>query len=135
MMTTKGLYLLPKGKDKFTLFFCNGKTKEKLYTSSYGQEIVDMADIDGDAIQIALSYVIKGRIVNKRFSSARAERIFNQNNQVALLIKRIDTTLGFLLETELSKIEKPSPNDRRGYEEALRYNKRYIKISNPLFAI
>ena len=36
---------------------------------------------------------------------------------------------------ELSKIEKPSPNDRRGYEEALRYNKRYIKISNPLFAI
>ena len=45
MMTTKGLYLLPKGKDKFTLFYCNGKTKEKLYSSSYGQEIVDMADI------------------------------------------------------------------------------------------
>ena len=118
-MTTKGLYLLPKGKDKFTLFYCNGKTKEKLYSSSYGQEIVDMADIDGDAIQIALSYVIKDRIVNKRFSSARAERIFTQNIQVALLIKRIDTTLGLLLETELSKIEKPSPDDRRGYEEAV----------------
>ena len=119
MMTMKGLYLLPKGKDKFTLFYCNGKTKEKLYSSSYGQEIVDMADIDGDAIQIALSYVIKSRIVNKRFSSARAERIFTQNNQVALLIKKIDTTLGLLLETELSKIEKPSPDDRRGYEEAV----------------
>ena len=119
MMTTKGLYLLPKGKDKFTLFYCDGKTKEKLYSSSYGQEIVDMADIDGDAIQIALSYVIKDRIVNKRFSSARAERIFTQNIQVALLIKRIDTTLGLLLETELSKIEKPSPDDRRGYEEAV----------------
>ena len=119
MMTTKGLYLLPKGKDKFTLFYCDGKTKEKLYSSSYGQEIADMADIDGDAIQIALSYVIKGRIVNKRLSSARAERIFTQNNQVALLIKRIDTTLGLLLETELSKIEKPSPDDRRGYEEAV----------------
>ena len=119
MMTTKGLYLLPKGKDKFTLFYCNGKTKEKLYSSSYGQELVDMADIDGDAIQIALSYVIKDRIVNKRFSSARAERIFTQNNQVALLIKRIDTTLGLLLETELSEIETPSPNDRRGYEEAV----------------
>ena len=119
MMTTKGLYLLPKGKDKFTLFYCDGKTKEKLYSSSYGQELVDMADIDGDAIQIALSYVIKDRIVNKRFSSARAERIFTHNNQVALLIKRIDTTLGLLLETELSKIEKPSPDDRRGYEEAV----------------
>ena len=119
MMTTKGLYLLPKGKDKFTLFYCNGKTKEKLYSSSYGQELVDMADIDGNAIQIALSYVIKDRIVNKRFSSARAERIFTQNNQVALLIKRIDTTLGLLLETELSEIETPSPNDRRGYEEAV----------------
>ena len=119
MMTMKGLYLLPKGKDKFTLFYCNGKTQEKLYSSSYGQELVDMADIDGDAIQIALSYVIKDRIVNKRFSSARAERIFTQNHQVALLIKRIDTTLGLLLETELSKIEKPSPDDRRGYEEAV----------------
>ena len=119
MMTPKGLYLLPKGKDKFTLFYCNGKTKEKLYSSSYGQEIVDMADIDGDAIQIAFSYVIKSRIVNKRFSSARAERIFTQNNQVALLIKKIDTTLGLLLETELSKIEKPSPDDRRGYEETV----------------
>ena len=119
MMTTKGLYLLPKGKDRFTLFYCNGKTKEKLYSSSYGQELVDMADIDRDAIQIALSYVIKDRIVDKRFSSARAERIFTQNNQVALLIKRIDTTLGLLLETELSKIEKPSPDDRRGYEEAV----------------
>ena len=124
MMTTKGLYLLPKGKDKFTLFYCDGKTKEKLYSSSYGQEIVDMADIDGDAIQIALSYVIKDRIVNKRFSSARAERIFNQNNQVALLIKRIETKLGLLLETELSKIEKPSPDDRRGYEKAIDLQRR-----------
>ena len=127
MMTMKGLYLLPKGKDKFTLFYCNGKTKEKLYSSSYGQELVDMADIDGDAIQIALSYVIKSRIVNKRFSSARAERIFNQNNQVALLIKRIDTTLGLLLETELSKIEKPSPDDRRGYEEAVALHQKVYK--------
>ena len=118
-MTTKGLYLLPKGKDKFTLFYCDGKTKEKLYSSSYGQELVDMTGIDGDAIQIALSYVIKDRIVNKRFSSARAERIFTQNIQVALLIKRIDTTLGLLLETELSKIEKLSPDNRRGYEEAV----------------
>ena len=127
MITMKGLYLLPNGKDKFTLFYCNGKTKEKLYSSSYGQEIVDMADIDGDAIQIALSYVIKDRIVNKRFSSARAERIFTQNHQVALLIKRIDTTLGLLLETKLSKIEKPSPDDRRGYEEAVALQKKIYR--------
>ena len=126
-MTTKGLYLLPKGKDKFTLFYCNGKTKEKLYSSSYGQELVDMADIDGNAIQIAFSYVIKDRIVNKRFSSARAERIFTQNNQVALLIKKIDTTLGLLLETELSKIEKPSPDDRRGYEEAVALQRKIYR--------
>ena len=127
MMTTKGLYLLPKGKDKFTLFYCNGKTQEKLYSSSYGQELVDMADIDGDAIQIALSYVIKDRIVNKRFSSAHAERIFTQNHQVALLVKRIDTTLGLLLETELSKIEKPSPDDRRGYEKAIALQRKIFR--------
>ena len=126
-MKMKGLYLLPKGKDKFTLLYCSGEKQETLYSDSYGQEIVDMADIDGDAIQILLSYVIKDNVVNKRFSSARAERIFNQNNQVALLIKRIDTTLGLLLETELSKIEKPSPNDRRGYEEAVALQQKIYK--------
>ena len=127
MMTKKGLYLLPKSKDEFTLFYCNGEKQETLYSSSYGQEIVDMADIDGDAIQIALSYVNSEPIVGKRYSSARAERIFTQNNQVALLIKRIDTTLGLLLETELSKIEKPSPDDRRGYEESVALQQKIYK--------
>lgn len=126
-MMKKGLYLLPKSKERFTLFYCDGEKQETLFSSSYGQEIVDMVDIDGDAIQIALNYVIKGRIVNKRFSSTRAERIFTQNNQVALLIKRIDTTLGLLLETELSKTEKPSPDDRRGYEKAVAIQQKIYK--------
>lgn len=127
MMTTKGLYLLPKSKDEFTLFYFNGEKRETLYSSSYGQEIVDMASVDSDAIQIALSYVNTEPIVDKRYSPARAERIFTQNNQVALLIKRIDTTLGMLLETELSKIKKPSPDDRRGYEEAVALQQKKYK--------
>lgn len=127
MMTKKSLYLLPKSKDEFTLFYFNGEKQETLYSSSYGQEIVDMADIDGDAIQIALNYVDHEPIVDKRYSPTRAERIFTQNNQVALLIKRINTTLGLLLGTEISKIEKPSPYDRRGYEEAVALQQKTYK--------
>ena len=127
MMTKKNLYLLPKSKDEFTLLYFKGEKRETLYSSSYGQEIVDMASVDSDAIQIALSYVNTEPIVDKRYSPARAERISTQNNQVALLIKRIETTLGLLLETELSKIEKPSPDDRRGYEESVALQQKIYK--------
>lgn len=127
-MTRKnGLHLLPEGNEKFKLFYLNGEDEKMLYSNSYAQEIADMASIDSDAIQIALSYVNTEPIVDKRYSPARAERIFTQNNQVALLIKRIDTTLGMLLETELSKIKKPSPDDRRGYEEAVALQQKKYK--------
>lgn len=43
------------------------------------------------------------------------------------MIKRIDTTLGLLLETELSKIEKSSPDDRRGYEEAVALQRKIYR--------
>ena len=58
-------------------------------------------------------------LVEKRYSRARAERIFTQNRQMATIVRYINTILGLLLNAELSKIEKPSPDDRRGYENAI----------------
>jgi hypothetical protein len=58
-------------------------------------------------------------LVEKRYSHIRAERIFTQNRQVAIIVRSINSILGLLLDAELSKIVKPSPDDRRGYEEAI----------------
>ena len=38
---------------------------------------------------------------------------------MATIVRYINTILGLLLNAELSKIEKPSPDDRRGYENAI----------------
>ena len=119
MIKKKGLYLVPTGKQKFRLLFCDGGSLKKLYTNSYAEELISLTSTDSDAIQLALSYVNQEPLVNKRYSPARAERIFTQNLQVVKIIQVINTILGLLLDAELSKIEKPSPDDRKGYEKAI----------------
>lgn len=119
MIDKNGLNLLTRGKQNFTLNYHHGKTTTKLYSNSYAAELINTAKTDSDAIQIALSCVNNESIVNERFSPKRAERIFEENMQVVKLIKSIHTVLGLLLETELNKIEKPSPDDRKGYEKAI----------------
>ena len=66
-------------------------------------------------------------LVEKRYSRARAERIFTQNRQMATIVRYINTILGLLLNAELSKIEKPSPDDRRGYEEAVALQRKIYR--------
>ena len=92
---------------------------KKLYKSSFAKELISLISTDSDAMQIALSRVNQEPLVLKRYSCTRAERIFTQNLQVATIVRSINTILGLLLNMELYKIEKPSPDDRRGYEEAL----------------
>ena len=119
MIKVKGLYLVPTGKKKFRLLFCDGGSLKKLYTNSYAEELISLTSTDSDAIQTALSYVNQEPLVNKRYSPARAERIFTQNLQVVKIVQVINTILGLLLDAELSKIEKPSPDDRKGYDQAI----------------
>ena len=119
MIKKKGFCLVPTGKQKFGLFYCDGEKFQKLYSNSYAEELISLIITDSDAMQIALSYVNQEPLVEKRYSRTRAERIFTQNRQVATIIRSINTILGLLLNAELSKIEKPSPDDRRGYEEAV----------------
>lgn len=119
MIKKKGLYLVPAGKQRFGLLYCDGKKFTKLYSNSYANELISLISADSDAMQIALSYVNQEPLVEKRYSRIRAERIFTQNRQVAIIVRSINSILGLLLDAELSKIVKPSPNDRRGYEEAV----------------
>lgn len=133
LIKKNGLYLLPKNKSTFKLFYSEGKTVKKLYENSYAKELVEMACIDSDAIQIALSYVFKEDIVEKRYSPKRAERILTLNQKIAGLIKSFDTTLGLLLETELSTIEKPSPDDRQGYEKTAALQRKKYDDFNRAF--
>ena len=115
----KGLYLVPTGKQRFGLLYFDGDNFKKLYTNSYDEELISLIDTDSNAMQIALSYVNREPLVEKRYSRIRAERIFTQNRQVATIVRSINSILGLLLDAELSKIVKPSPDDRRGYEEAI----------------
>lgn len=115
----RGFYLVPTGKQRFGLLYCDGEKYKKLYSNSYAKELISLTGTDSDAMQIALSYINQEPLVDKRYSPARAERIFTQNANVATIVKCINTFLGLLLEFELSKIEKPSPDDRRGYEKAI----------------
>ena len=119
MIKKKGFCLVPTGKQKFGLFYCDGEKFKKLYSNSYAEELISLIITDSDAMQIALSYVNQEPLVEKRYSRTRAERIFTQNRQVATIVRSINTILGLLLNAELSKIENPSPDDRRGYEEAV----------------
>lgn len=119
MLKKDGLYLLPIDNKNFKLYYCKHEQFQKLYENDFAGEVVDMMSIDSDAVQIAMGYIIKENVVNQRFSQTRAENFFTQNKQVAKIIEAIDTTLGLLIETELDLIKKPSPDDRRGYEDAI----------------
>lgn len=119
MIKKKGFCLVPTGKQNFGLFYCDGEKFQKLYSNSYAEELISLIITDSDAMQIALSYVNQEPLVEKRYSRTRAERIFTQNLQVATIFRSINTILGLLLNMELYKIEKPSPDDRRGYQEAV----------------
>ena len=119
MLKKKGFCLVPTGKQKFNLFYCDGENFKKLYSNSYAEELISLTSTDSDAMRIALSYVNQEPLVEKRYSRTRAERIFTQNRQMATIVRSINTILGLLLNAELSKIEKPSPDDRRGYENAI----------------
>lgn len=119
MIIKKGLYLVPGKKQKFGLIYCDGENFKKLYKSSFAKELISLISTDSDAMQVALSYVNQEPVIEKRYYPTRAERIYTQNVNVATIVKSINTFLGLLLEIELSKIEKPSPDNRRGYEKAI----------------
>ena len=112
MKKQKGLYLVPTKKQRFGLLYCDGENFKKLYSNSYAKELISIISTDSDAMQVALSYVNQEPVIEKRYSPTRAERIYTQNVNVATIVKCINTFLGLLLEIELSKIEKPSPDDR-----------------------
>ena len=124
MKKQRGFYLVPTGKQRFGLLYCDGEKYKKLYSNSYAKELISLTGTDSDAMQIALSYINQEPLVDKRYSPARAERIFTQNANVGAIVRSINTFLGLLLEFELSKIEKPSPEDRRGYEKAIAMQRR-----------
>ena len=133
MIKKKGFSLVPTGKQKFGLFYCDGEKFQKLYSNSYAEELISLISTDSDAMQIALSYVNQEPLVEKRYSRTRAERIFTQNRQVATIIRSINTILGLLLNAELSKIEKPSPNDRKGYEKAIDLQRKIYRDFSAAF--
>ena len=127
MIIKKGLYLVPGKKQKFGLIYCDCENFKKLYKNSFAKELISLISTDSDAMQVALSYVNQEPVIEKRYSPARAERIYTQNVNVATVVKSINTFLGLLLEIELSKIEKPSPDDRRGYEKAIDLQRRIYR--------
>ncbi len=127
MIKQKGLFLVPAEKQKFDLFYCDGENFKKLYSNSYAKELISLISTDSDAMQIALSYVNQEPVIKKRHSPARAERIFSDNNQVVKIVSAINTVFGLLLDAELSKIEKPSPDDRKGYEKAIALQRKIFR--------
>lgn len=46
---------------------------------------------------------------------------------MATIVRSINTILGLLLNAELSKIEKPTPDDRRGYEDAIALQRKIYR--------
>ena len=129
----KGIYLVPTKKQKFGLLYCDGEKFKKFYSNSYAKELVSIISTDSDAMQIALSYVNQEPVIEKRYSPARAERIFTQNLQAVKIIRSINTILGLLLNAELSKIEKPSPDDRKGYEKAIDLQRKIYRDFSAAF--
>ena len=127
MKKQKGIYLVPAEKQKFELLYCDGENCKKLFSNSYAKELISLISTDSDAMQLALSYVNQEPVIEKRYSPARAERIFTHNLQVVKIFRSINTILGLLLELELSKIEKPSPDDRRGYEKAIALQRKIFR--------
>ena len=133
MIIKKGLYLVPGKKQKFGLIYCDGENSKKLYKNSIAKELISLISTDSDAMQIALSYVNQEPVIEKRYSPARAERIFTQNLQAVKIIRSINTILGLLLNAELSKIEKPSPDDRKGYEKAIDLQRKIYRDFSAAF--
>ena len=133
MNKQKGIYLVPTKKQKFGLLYCDGEKFKKFYSNSYAKELVSIISTDSDAMQIALSYVNQEPVIEKRYSPARAERIFTQNLQAVKIIRSIKTILGLLLNAERSKIEKPSPDDRKGYEKAIDLQRKIYRDFSAAF--
>ena len=133
LIINKGLYLVPGKKQKFGLIYCDGENFKKLYKNSFAKELISLISTDSDAMQIALSYVNQEPVIEKRYSPARAERIFTQNLQAVKIIRSINTILGLLLNAELSKIEKPSPDDRKGYEKAIDLQRKIYRDFSAAF--
>ena len=133
MKKQKGIYLVPTKKQKYGLLYCDGEKFKKFYSNSYAKELVSIISTDSDAMQIALSYVNQEPVIEKRYSPARAERIFTQNLQAVKIIRSINTILGLLLNAELSKIEKPSPDDRKGYEKAIDLQRKIYRDFSAAF--
>ena len=133
MKKQKGIYLVPTKKQKFGLLYCDGEKFKKFYSNSYAKELVSIISTDSDAMQVALSYVNQDPVIEKRYSPTRAERIYTQNVNVATIDKSINTFLGLLLEIELSKIEKPSPDDRKGYEKAIDLQRKIYRDFSAAF--
>ena len=127
LIKQKGLFLVPAEKQKFDLFYCDGESRQKLYSNTYAEELITLVSTDSNAVQIALSYVNLEPVIEKRYSPARAERIFSDNNQMVKIVSAINTVFGLLLDAELSKIEKPSPDDRRGYEKAIALQRKIFR--------
>ena len=127
MIKKKCLYLVPAKKQKFGLLYCDGENFKKLYSNSYAKELISLTSTDSDAMQIALSYVNREPLVDERYSPSEAERIFTQNRQVATIVRSINSILGLLLDVELSKIEKPSPDDKREHENAIDLQRRLYR--------
>ena len=133
MKKQKGIYLVPTKKQKYGLLYCDGEKFKKFYSNSYAKELVSIISTDSDAMQIALSYVNQEPVIEKRYSPARAERIFTQNLQAVKIIRSINTILGLVLNAELSKIEKPSPDDRKGYEKAIDLQRKIYRDFSAAF--
>lgn len=124
MMKKMGLYLFPISNQKFNLVFCDGKKFKKLYSESFTNEIMNILDTDDKEMDIVLHDVDHKLVKNKNFSLKEATFTILHNMEVAKTIKGMNNTLGLLLQTELSKIEKFSPDDRKGYERVLSLQQR-----------
>ena len=133
MIKKKGLCLVPTEKQKFDLLYFDGEKHKKLYSNGYAEELISLTSTDSDAMQIALSYVNQESLINKRYSSTRAQRIFTQNEEVTTIVKSLNSLLGLLLEHELSKIEKPSSDDMRGYEKAIDLQRKIYRDLGAVF--
>ena len=92
LIIKKGLYLVPGKKQKFGLIYCDGENFKKLYKNSFAKELISLISTDSDAMQIALSYVNQEPVIEKRYSPARAERIFTENRQVVKIFRSGNVT-------------------------------------------
>ena len=95
MIKEKGIYLIPKDKKEFTLYYSDGDKFTKLYENSYAQELVDYTEIDFLAVTVVLGYLEEDTVIN----------VVNQ-------FKKFDFVIGNLLDIEIENLP-----DSAGFEE------------------